>query len=329
MDCRHYFLPDIYTSAFRTDLIIAAMKTLSSFQSNESFRLDCSGRVLDIAAKPAVMGIINLTPDSFFDGGTFGAESAALDFDKALDCALAMIDAGASIIDVGGESTRPGSKQVSCREEISRTVPFISMLRKKTDAVISIDTYKSDVAEKALMAGAGIVNDISGFMFDSKLPEVCRKHACCVVLMHTAHRPEKLKWSPETGSGSTDIIERVMNSLRYSIEIAKKHNISGIVVDPGFGFGKSIHENFRLLGNLEKFHELGYPLLAGVSRKSFLGEAVRKAGTPAPQPSERLTATVAAETVALLNGANILRVHDVESALQARAVVLTIRDACR
>jgi dihydropteroate synthase len=294
-----------------------------------SFRLDCSGRTLDLASGPAIMGIMNLTPDSFYDGGAYVGPHFQPDLDKALHQAAAMIRAGASIIDVGGESTRPGSQPVSVDVEIGRTVPFISQLRRTTDVLISIDTYKAEVAEQALRAGAGIVNDISGFTFDSKLPEICRKFRCGVVLMHTPRRPETLRWSRETGSCNSDIVRKVIDALRHSVETARRYGVEAVIIDPGFGFGKSVGENFRLLAGLDELHTLGCPVLAGVSRKSFLGEAIRLEGSATPPPSERLTASIAAETIALLNGADILRVHDVEAAAQARSVFLSVRKACR
>jgi dihydropteroate synthase len=175
-----------------------------------------------------------------------------------------------------------------------------------------------------------MVNDISGFTFDSDLPETCRKAGCAVVLMHTSRHPEDLSWSHDTASGTTDILARVMHSLRASVATAQTHRIESIVVDPGFGFGKSVEENFRLLGRLDRLHEIGYPVLAGVSRKSFLGHAIsRSEGAAIAPPSERLAATLAAQTIALQHGADILRVHDVEAAVHLRAIVQAVGSASR
>lgn len=285
------------------------------------FRLECAGRMLDLSAEPAIMGIVNLTPDSFFDGGAYGKESGETNLDRALESALRMAEAGAAIIDVGGESTRPGATRISAQEEIDRTAPFIKLLRKNSEVIISIDTWKAEVAAEALRAGANMVNDISGFTFDPAMPEVCGLFRCGVVLMHTPARPEALQWSHQTSGTERDLMQEVQSFLTHSIQRARAHGISSIVIDPGLGFGKSVAENYRLLARLDELHNLGYPVLAGLSRKSFLGHAIQKEGEAVPPPGERLNATISANTIALMNGANILRVHDVEAAVQARAVV--------
>ena len=273
------------------------------------------------------MGILNTTPDSFYDGGALQGNSEALDLDRAVDYALAMIKEGASIIDIGGESSRPGAEKISEREEIARTVPLITLLRQKTDILMSIDTYKSGVAEAALRAGAHIVNDISGFTFDHQLPAVCRKYRAAVVLMHTPVEPESMQWSPATEPGSENIVTRVLGFLGRSIAEAERHSIEDIIIDPGFGFGKSVEENFRLLDQLGSLLALGRPVLCGVSRKSFLGHAITPPGGQTPPPSERLAATIAAQAIGLMRGASILRVHDVEAAVQCASVVTAMRAA--
>jgi len=300
--------------------------TYSSFDRSR-FRLNCSGAILDLTARPAVMGIVNLTPDSFFDGSTYTDEEQEPELERALYAALEMVSAGAEIIDIGGESTRPGAAYVNAVEEIRRIVPFISLLRSQSDVLISADTYKAEVAEEALKAGANIINDISGLTFDADMPNVCGRHRCGVVLMHTPARPESLQWSQDTGAPQRDIVGKVLDFLSRSIEIAGKNGIDSIILDPGLGFGKSVEENFRLLGRLDELHSLGFPVLAGISRKSFLGQAIRKCGEDAPPPSRRLNATISANTVALMNGADILRVHDVEAAIHARSIILATRDA--
>jgi dihydropteroate synthase len=291
------------------------------------FRLECAGATLDLSARPAIMGIVNLTPDSFFDGGSYGNAGEAAQLERALESALAMVRDGAEIIDVGGESTRPGADPVSAEEEVRRTVPFIELLRRHSDVLVSIDTWKSEVAAEALRAGANIVNDISGFTFDPKMPEVCARHRCGVVLMHTPARPDQLHWSYNTGAETEEVMSRVTAFLRRSVAVAREHGIEAIIVDPGLGFGKTVDENFRLLARLDELHDLGCPVLAGVSRKSFLGHAIRKPGEETPPPAERLNATISANTIALLNGADILRVHDVKATADARAVVLATRGA--
>ena len=276
--------------------------------------------LIDFSAGPLIMGILNTTPDSFYDGGVF-AGSGGVDLDRALDHALVMIGEGASIIDIGGESSRPGADKVSAREEIERTVPLIALLRQKTDILISIDTFKAEVAEEALRAGAHIVNDISGFTFDRNLPAVCGKYQAAVVLMHTPVRPESMQWSTAAEAGEEDIVTRVSRILSRSIALAEEYSIEDIIVDPGFGFGKSVAENFQLLDQLGSLLALGRPILAGVSRKSFLGHAITPPGGETPPPSERLAATIAAQTIALMRGASILRVHDVAQAAECAAIV--------
>jgi dihydropteroate synthase len=166
-----------------------------------------------------------------------------------------------------------------------------------------------------------MVNDISGFTFDGQLPAVCRKYRAGVVLMHTPVKPESMQWSTVTNSGEVDIVERVRLFLARSIAVAEEHGIKGIVIDPGFGFGKSVTENFRLLDQLDALLSLGYPVLAGLSRKSFLGHAISPPNGAIPPPSERLAATIAAQTIALMRGASILRVHDVQAATQSAAII--------
>ncbi len=285
------------------------------------FLLNCAGTPLDLREGPKIMGILNTTPDSFHDGGSFLKGRDKPDFDQAFEHALSMIVSGASMIDIGGESSRPGAEKISSEEEIRRTVPLIKLLRQRTDILISIDTYKADVAEKALEAGANIVNDISGFTFDPALPAVCCRYRAAVILMHTPVTPQNMLWSTMTGSGNDDVVSRVMRFLDASIQLANKHSLDDIIIDPGFGFGKSVDENFRLLALLGELGKLGRPVLAGVSRKSFLGHAITPPGGEIPPPAERLFPTIAAQTIAMLNGASIIRAHDVEAAVQALAVV--------
>ena len=291
------------------------------------FRLNCAGATLDLSARPAIMGIVNLTPDSFFDGGSYGNAGESAQLERALESALAMVRAGAEIIDVGGESTRPGAEPVGTEEEMQRTTPFTALVRRHSDVIISIAPWKSEVAEAALRAGANIVNDISGFTFDPNMPEVCSRHRSGVVLMHTPAKPDQLRWSYNTGAEHDEVMSLVTRFLRHSIDVAKEHGIEAIIVDPGLGFGKTVEENYRLLARLDELHDLGCPVLAGVSRKSFLGQAIRKSGEEVPPPSERLSATISANTIALLHGADILRVHDVQPAADARAVVKAFRGA--
>lgn len=286
------------------------------------FCINAVERVLDLSSEPKIMGIVNMTPDSFYDGGVFG-----VDVGMAVEHALGMVEAGAAIIDIGGESSRPGAERISAEEEIARIVPVISILRERTDVLISVDTYKAAVAERALQAGAHMVNDISGFTFDADLPMVCQRYGAAVVLMHTPLRPEVMGWSMGAGSDEEDVVTRVSGFLRRSIAVAEEHGITDIIIDPGFGFGKSVEENFRLLGRLGELLELGRPILAGVSRKSFLGHSITVPGGEMPPPSERLAATIAAGMIALAKGASILRVHDVAEAVQSLKVASQVWSA--
>lgn len=291
------------------------------------YLLNCSGRLLDLRSSAAVMGIVNLTPDSFSDGGMFQEPGGRADLSRAVEYALSMVRDGALIIDIGGESTRPGASRVSADEEIRRTIPFISLLRKKSEVLISIDTYKSEVAEAALDAGAQIVNDISGFTFDRNLPSICRKYHAAAILMHTPITPDSMKWSTQTHSAGNDVTGTVTKFLQKAVASAEHAGIDDIIIDPGFGFGKSVNENFRLLGSISQLLELERPLLAGVSRKSFLGHAIRKNGEPEPPPAARYDATAAAQTIALMHGAAIIRTHDVRAAFHAVSIVSAMKRA--
>ena len=308
-------LYDVHPGTFRNNLM-----------KDPRFIINCTDRVLDLDAGPKIMGILNTTPDSFYDGGLLRGDTNGIDFGLALDYALGMIGEGASIIDIGGESSRPGADKISSVEEIERTAPLIALLRRKSDVLISIDTYKADVAEQALRAGANIVNDISGFTFDHHLPSICRKYKAAVILMHTPVKPELMQWSTGTKPGEEDILYRVSSFLADSIARAEGHSIDNIIIDPGFGFGKSVEENFLLLAQLNSLHRLGRPILAGLSRKSFLGHAITEPGKEMTAPAGRLAATIAAETIALMQGANILRVHDVQAAVQSLRVVEAMKE---
>ena len=245
------------------------------------------------------MGILNITPDSFSDGGKFFDTSVKLN--EVLRVAKEMERDGADFIDVGGESTRPGAEPVPLNEELSRVVPVIEILSKQLSIPISIDTYKSKVAEEALKAGAVIVNDISGFNFDSKMPEVVSRYNASCILMHIQGQPKNMQVNPVYNNVITEIYEYLSNS----INIARNYDINQIIIDVGFGFGKTLEHNIELLTHLNEFKKLGYPLLAGLSNKSFIDKIY-------PTPiSERLSPTIAANIIALINGVNIIRVHNV------------------
>ena len=288
------------------------------------WQMACDRR-LPIGNRTLVMGILNVTPDSFSDGGEF------LSLESALAHAEQMIAEGADIIDVGGESTRPGGAAiVSAAEEQERVLPIISQLVKRFSVPISIDTTKAVVARAALDAGAAIVNDISALRFEPEIADEVAKSGAGLVLMHSRGTPGALHGLPPVAN----IIEEVTNSLRSSIEIALQRGVKreSIVIDPGIGFGKSQEQNLELIAKLDQLIAAfpHFPLLIGTSRKSFLGRILRDAdGNPAP-PEERLHATMASTTAAILKGAHIVRVHDVKAAVDAiktaDAIGLVIRE---
>jgi dihydropteroate synthase len=261
------------------------------------------------------MGVVNVTPDSFSDGGLY------LDAEKAVVRAEQLLDEGATIIDVGGESTRPGvSEPVSEEEERRRVLPVIRDLkRRRPDAVISVDTYKASVARAAVEAGAEVVNDVSAFRWDpdSKMARTLAELKVGAVLMHTRGRPEEWRSLPPIG----DPLLMVKRDLRQWAEAATLAGIKRdrLVLDPGFGFGKRFEENYPLLAHFAELQQMGFPLLAGVSRKSFIGRALARDGKDA-EVAERLYGTLAAETALILNGAHIIRTHDVRFAVEAARV---------
>jgi len=274
----------------------------------------CGKYKFDTADKPLVMGILNLTPDSFSDGGRFNTT------DKALVQAIKMIEQGADIIDIGGESTRPGADKVSVEEEIARVVPVIEALAKKSDIPISIDTYKSEVARRSLEAGVSIINDISGLRFDPQMAGVAVKYKAGLVLMHIKGTPEDMQKDPQYD----DLLDEIKSYLNGSIKIALEAGVerSAIAIDPGIGFGKTVAHNLSLIKNLAYFKDLGYPIVIGASRKSFIG----KLNNDIPA-SERLPGSLAAAILAVQNGANIIRCHDVAETKQALKIMGAVESA--
>ena len=254
-----------------------------------------------------IMGILNVTPDSFSDGGEF------IHLGKALSQAQYMEKNGADIIDIGGESTRPGAVPVSLEEEINRTIPVIEAIRKISNISISIDTYKSEVPEKALLAGADFINDISGFTFDSRMMEIVKKFDVPVVLMHIKGTPQDMQTNPTY----IDVIKDLLEFFSFQINKALDFGIKKvqIIIDPGIGFGKQLNDNFILIRRLKEFSELGFPILIGPSRKSFIGLTLDS------PPEYRLEGTLAAVSAGILNGASIVRVHDVKEV--KRTVIIT------
>ena len=282
----------------------------------KTFHLCLRSGVLKLGGRTLVMGVLNVTPDSFSDGGKF------IDVKHAAGHALAMWRDGADIIDIGAESTRPGSVGISVAEELRRLLPVLEALRGKLKIPISVDTQKSTVAELALGAGAEIVNDISGLRSDPDLARVAGEYGAPLILMHMRGTPRTM----QKGPFARDVMRDVKSGLRKSIATAIKFGVkrSLIVIDPGIGFGKSYSQNYELLAKLPDLAKLGYPLMVGTSRKGFLGATLANNGKSAPA-EERIFATAATVAASILNGAHIVRVHDVA---EMKQVVQTM-DALR
>lgn len=255
---------------------------------------------------PLIMGILNITPDSFSDGGKY------FNIDNAKKYASKMIINGADIIDVGGESTRPGASSVSVNEEMDRVLPIIEYLNDNfPDITISIDTTKVSIAKEAIEHGADIINDISGGTFDDSIFELVSKYDIPYVLMHIKGTPTNMQNNPFYN----DIIAEVKDYFTHQISEASNRGANKIILDPGIGFGKRVEDNFNLINNLESFKDFGYPILLGVSKKSFLGKSLNL------DLEERENATIITETIGTMNGANIIRTHSVNSAYQMKKII--------
>ncbi len=284
------------------------------------FQWSLGTRTLELGKRTLIMGIVNVTPDSFSDGGLY------LDSEKAAAHAIQLLDEGADIIDVGGESTRPGAKvAVSAEEELRRVLPVITALKKlRPDSVISVDTYKANVARAAVAAGAEVVNDVSGLRWDPLMARTIAEIKCGAVLMHMRGRPEEWRTLPPPG----DIVLLVKRELRDWVEAAVLAGVrrERIALDPGFGFGKNFEQNYPLLARFQELQSLGFPLLAGTSKKSFLGRMLAKDGKDAAV-EDRLYGNLAVHTALIFKGAHILRTHDVKAAVQAAHVADAILEA--
>ena len=305
------------------------------------FQWNLGARDLELGKRTLIMGIVNVTPDSFSDGGQF------LDRDHAIAHAQRLLDEGADILDIGGESTRPGAKvdagtvtppdakkspatnpkpAVSAEEELKRVLPVIAELKKKhPKAILSIDTYKATVARAAVSAGAEIVNDVSAFRWDPQMARTVADLKCGAILMHMRGRPEEWRTLPPPPG---DIVLLVKRELK---DWAEKAVLAGvrrerIILDPGFGFGKSFDENYPLLARFSDLQAAGFPLLAGTSRKSFIGRTLAQDGKHAPLEA-RLFGTLATQTALILKGAHILRTHDVKAAVEAAKIADAILQA--
>lgn len=264
-----------------------------------------------LGERTLVMGVLNVTPDSFSDGGKYFTVK------KALDAALAMQDAGADIVDIGAESTRPGSVGISAAEELRRLLPVLEALRGRLKIPISVDTRKSAVAEIAIGAGAEILNDISGLTFDPRLAQVTARHKVGLVLMHMRGTPQTM----QKQGFAKDVVKDVIRGLRNSVAVARRAGVaqSQIILDPGIGFGKSFAQNYELLRKLPQLARLGYPFLVGTSRKGFLGATLTRNGRSVPA-EQRIWGTAATVTASVLFGVHIVRVHDVKEMAQVARV---------
>jgi len=272
-------------------------------------KLDCNGKTLDLAA-PVVMGVLNVTPDSFSDGGKF------VDAETAVAHALRMVDEGAAIIDIGGESTRPGAAPVSEQQEMERVLPIIERLAHMVDAVISIDTMKPSVMREAVKAGAGLINDVNALQAEGAL-KVAAESAAGLCLMHMQGEPRSMQKAPHYN----DVLSEVADFLQQRAKLCEAAGIARnrILIDPGFGFGKTLEHNLRLMAELERFTSMPWPVLVGVSRKSMLGALL---DVP---PAERVHGGTAAAVLACWQGAKIVRTHDVRAAWQALQVMQSVR----
>jgi len=273
----------------------------------------CRQQALEIGPRPLIMGILNVTPDSFSDGGRF------FDPQAAVDRGLRMLREGADIIDVGGESTRPGAAAVSAEEELARVVPVIQALAKAPGAVLSIDTMKAGVARRAVEAGARIINDVSALTNDPDMPGVAKESGAGVILMHMRGTPRTMQRDPRYA----DVVTDIRDYLKARVEALTAGGMAfeTMAVDPGIGFGKTLEHNLSLLANLKTLAALGRPVVVGLSRKSFLGKLT------GCEVNDRLASSLAGLVFCILNGAHILRVHDVKESRQAATVAMTLAEA--
>ena len=287
-----------------------AEAVLSNYINYDNYIFEIKGKKFSTFS-PLVMGILNVTPDSFSDGGEF------FDREKALEHAIEMINCGADIIDVGGESSRPGAKPVSAEEELDRVIPVIRKIaRMEKNILISIDTTKAIVAEEALKAGADIVNDISSFGFDEAILEVVRRYDAPYVLMHIKGTPETMQRRPFYNEPVAEIHQFLADNIAHLNSIG----INNIIIDPGIGFGKRVRDNYDIISRLEEFKSFGLPILTGVSRKSFLGNSLSL------DVDKRGNATTVAETVSVMNGASIIRTHDVSAAFEMKRIIEFVKE---
>jgi dihydropteroate synthase len=284
------------------------------------FRLRLRSRALVLGERTLIMGVLNVTPDSFSDGGAY------LDSEAAIARGLQLEQDGADILDIGGESTRPGATPVFIEEEQRRILAVIEGLRGKLRIPISVDTRRAEVAKAALDAGAEIVNDVSGLRADAHLAGMAQRARAPLVLMHMRGTPQTMQKKPF----ARDVMRNVLAGLRGSIAVARRAGVakSQLLVDPGIGFGKSHEQNFEILARLAELARLGCPIIIGSSRKAFLGKALAKLGEPPAPPEKRLLGTAVTVTAAILAGAHIVRVHDVSEMARVAQVADRILESC-
>ena len=276
------------------------------------FRLRLRSSALILGERTLIMGVLNITPDSFSDGGRY------LDSEAAIARALQLERDGADILDIGGESTRPGANSIAVVDELRRILPVIEVLRDKLRIPMSVDTRRADVAEAALAEGVEIINDVSGLRTDPRLGEVARRARAPLILMHMRGTPQTM----QRGPFARDAVRDVMAGLRGAVVGAKRAGLAKtqLLLDPGIGFGKKHEQNFEILARLPEFARLGCPIVIGTSRKAFLGKALAGPGGPSVPPEERLLGTATTVTAAILGGAHIVRVHDVAEMVRVARV---------
>ena len=279
---------------------------------NDNYSYTFGKKVYDLSARTHVMGVLNVTPDSFSDGGKFLKAEDAIEHGKKMETD------GADFIDVGGASTRPGAEEVSIEEELKRVIPVITALAKEVSIPVSVDTYRAQVADEALKAGALIVNDISAFAFDPAMAETIAKHNASAVAMHIKGTPKDMQKDPQYDDLMAEIIS-------YFENVAWKANVAGIkqiIIDPGIGFGKTVEHNLQIIKNLSDLKRLDTPIMIGISRKSMIGKILNT-----DDVNDRHEGTITLNTISVLNGAHIIRVHDVIEGVRTAKIIDAYRKA--
>jgi dihydropteroate synthase len=276
---------------------------------NDNYTYKFGNLIYDLSSRTHIMGILNVTPDSFSDGGNY------IDPEKAIAHGKRMAEEGADFIDIGGMSTRPGSEEISIEEEINRVIPVIKELNKEIKIPISIDTYRSEVADEALKNGAMMVNDISAFSFDECMAQVAAKHKATCILMHTKGKPKDM----QNNLHYDNLMAEILSYLEKAIWKANVEGLDQMIIDPGIGFGKNVEHNLLIIKNIYELKKLDCPVMIGVSRKSTIGDIT------GAEVNDRLEGTVVLNTISILNGVNIIRVHDVKENVRAAKIIDTYK----